>query len=77
MIPWAAMFVLRFLLPGFIVLILGLQGYKWYRIYQLRSSNEPTPPDFAKINLLPWAALFLFFVVLIVWTLVEWLIHPR
>ena len=66
---------LRYALPAFIVLILGLQGYKWYRIHQLASSREPTPPSLWKIVLLPWAALFLFFVVLLAWALLEWFIH--
>ena len=64
---------LSFALPAFVVLIVGLQGYKWYRIRQLASSQEPTPPSFWKIMLLPWAALFLCFRVLLVWSLVKWL----
>ena len=64
---------LRFGLPVFIVLIVGLQGYKWYRIRQLAASREPTPPSLWKIILLPWAALILCFGVLLVWSLVEWL----
>ena len=52
------MFVFHYALPAFIVLILGLQGYKWYRIHKLASSREPTPPSFWKVILLPWAALF-------------------
>jgi hypothetical protein len=66
---------LRYALPAFIVLILGLQGYKWYRISQLASSRKPTPPSLWKIILLPWAALFLYFCVLLGWTLVESFIH--
>ena len=62
---------LRYALPVFIVLILGLQGYKWYRIYQLRASNKPTPPGLWKLILLPWAAVFLCFGVLLAWALVE------
>lgn len=60
-----------------IAAVLSLVGYKWYQIYRLMASREPTPPKFWTVTIWPWAALFLIFGASIVWALADLLIHGR
>jgi hypothetical protein len=55
---------------AFVLLIVALQGYKWYRIHQLNSSGDPTPPSFWTLTVWPWLAAGLFFLLVLVWALI-------
>ncbi len=61
-----------------IALVLLLVGYKWYRIHQLMTSRDPTPPSFWTLTLWPRTAFLLVFGAILIWALIEWLIpHYR
>jgi predicted membrane metal-binding protein len=60
-----------------VALVLLLVGYKWYRIHQLSSSQDATPPSWT-FTVWTRTVMLLLFGAIFVWALVEWLIpHPR
>jgi hypothetical protein len=58
-----------------IALVLLLVGYKWFRVYQLMLSREPTPPSVWTAIIWPRTVVLLLFGAILVWAATDWLFH--